>query len=112
MNGNVQYYLATIAFNDGEELEYFHSTIIRLQQEINLSVETVSHTKLLFQYMKELSNSDKLKAFIEPKITDLITFPEKNGKYNVYIGGNINGIYHYLEMIGAPTTLTTSGRGN
>ena len=35
---------------------------------------------------------------------DLITLIKKNGKYDVHTGGNINGIYSYLEMIGAPTT--------
>ena len=39
---------------------------------------------------------------------DLITFLDNNGKYAVYTGGDIHGIYRYLEMIGAPTTLTTS----
>ena len=39
----------------------------------------------------------------------LVTFLDKNGKSDVYEGGDIHGIYCYLEMIGAPTTLTTSG---
>ena len=59
--------------------------------------------------MKELSKSDKLRYFIAPKMTDLITFPDNNGKSTVYTGGYINGIYCYLEMIGAPTTFNTSG---
>ena len=42
-------------------------------------------------------------------MTDLITFPDKNGKSTVYTGGYINGIYRYLEMIGDPTTFNTSG---
>ena len=58
--------------------------------------------------MKALSNSDKLKAFITPKMTYLITLLDKNGKLAVYSGENIHGLYCYLEMIGAPTTLTTS----
>ena len=59
--------------------------------------------------MKALTNSEKLKSFIAPNMTDLITFLDKNGKYSVYEGGYIHGIYSYIEMIGAPTTLTTSG---
>ena len=61
MNGDVKYYLATLTFKKWEQLEDFHSRIIRLQQEITLYGETVSTTRLLFQYMKELSKSDKLK---------------------------------------------------
>ena len=59
--------------------------------------------------MKALTMSEKLKAFIAPKMTDLTTFLENNGKSAVYHEGDIHGIYRYLEMIGAPTTLTTSG---
>ena len=56
--------LATLAFRNGEQLEDFHSRILRLQQEIMLSGENVSPTRLLFQYMKTFSKSDKLRAFI------------------------------------------------
>ena len=41
-------------------------------------------------------------------MTDLITFLDNNRKYAVYIGGDIHGIYRYIEIIGAQTTLTTS----
>ena len=58
--------------------------------------------------MKSLSNSDKLKAFIVPNMTDLITLFDKNIKSAVYTRGDICGIYCYLYIIGAPTTLTTS----
>ena len=51
MNGDVQSDLATLAFKNGEQLEYFHSRILRIQQEIMLSGEIVSPTILLFQYM-------------------------------------------------------------
>ena len=74
-----------------------------------LSGEIVSPTRLLFKYMKALAMSDKLRAFIAPKMTDLIAFLDKNGKSAVYEGGDIHGIYHYLEMIGAPTTFNNSG---
>ena len=57
--------------------------------------------------MKELSNIDKLRAFIAPKMTDLITLLDNKGKYAVYKGGKINGIYRYLDIILSPTTLTT-----
>ena len=75
-----------------------------------LSGEIFSPTRLLFQYMKALSNIDKLRASISPKMTYIITFLDKNGKYAVYIGGDINGIYIYLDIIGAPKILTTSGQ--
>ena len=37
---------------------------------------------------------------------DTITFLDKNGKYSVYTGGNINGLYCYLEIIGDPNNFT------
>ena len=77
MNGNIQSDIATLAFRNTEQLEYFHSRIIRLQQEIMLSGEIVSPTRLLFQYMKALTKIEKLKAFIAPKMTYLITFIDK-----------------------------------
>ena len=77
-----------------------------------LSGETVSPNGLLLHYIKALSTSDKLRAFIAPKMTDLITLFDNNGKYSVYTGGEINGIYSYLDMIGSPTTLTTSGQSS
>ena len=92
MNGDVQYDLATLAFSNGEQLEYFHSRILRLQQEIMLSGEIVSPTRLLLQYMKELTKSEKIKAFIAPKMTDLITLIDNEGKSAVYDGGDIHGI--------------------
>ena len=58
--------------------------------------------------MKALSKSDTLRAFIASKMTDIITLLDNNGKYAVYTGGDINGIYRYLDMIGYPTKLTTS----
>ena len=60
--------------------------------------------------MKALSNSDKLRSSIAPKMTDLITFLHTNGKSAVYTRGDIHGIYRYLEMIVVPNTLTTSGQ--
>ena len=36
--------------------------------------------------------------------------PLQQRKIAVYIGGNINGLYHYLEMIVSPTTLKTLGQ--
>ena len=96
MNGDVQYDLATLEFKNGEQLEYFHSRIIRLQQETILSGDTVSPTRLLFQYTKAFSNIYKLKEFITIKMTGLITFLENNGKSDVYTGVNIHGLYYYL----------------
>ena len=43
-------------------------------------------------------------------MTDLTTFLDKNGKSAVYTGVNIHGTYRYLQMIGSPTTLTTSSQ--
>ena len=89
-----------MVFKNEKQPEDFHSRIIRLQQEIILSGETLSPTRLLFQYTKEFSKSEKLKGLIVPKIIDIIKLPVKNGKYVVYTGGNIHGIYIHLEMIG------------
>ena len=41
-------------------------------------------------------------------MTYLITFLDNNIKLDVYIEGNIHGLYHYLEIIGYPNVLTTS----
>ena len=54
MNGGVQSDLATLSFKNGEQLEDFHSRILRLQQEIMLYVEIVSPARIIFQYMKAL----------------------------------------------------------
>ena len=43
-------------------------------------------------------------------MTDLITSLDNNGKSDVYTGGDIHGIYRYLDIIGYPTTFTTSGQ--
>ena len=42
-------------------------------------------------------------------MTYLTKFLDNNVKLAVYTGVNIHGLYCYLEIIGAPTTLTTSG---
>ena len=110
MNGYVQSDLATLDFKNGEQIEDFHIRIIRLQQEIMLYGEIVYPTRLLLHYMKALTNSDKIRAFIASKMTDIITFLNNNVISAVYTGGEIHGIYRDLEMIGAPTTLTTSGQ--
>ena len=77
-----------------------------------LSGEIFSPTRLLLQYMKALTKSEKVKAFIAPKMTDLVTFIDNKVKSAVYDGGDIHGIYRYLEIIGDPTTLTTSGHSS
>ena len=43
-------------------------------------------------------------------MTDLTTLLENNGKYAVSTGRNIHGLYHYIQLIESPTTLTTSGQ--
>ena len=80
MNGDVQSDLATLVFKNIEQLEYFHKIILRLQQEIILSRESVSPKRLIFQCIKSLSNSDKLKELIVTKITNPITFLDNNVK--------------------------------
>ena len=42
--------------------------------------------------MKALSKIDKLRAFVAPNMTDLITFLDNNRKYDVYTEGDINVI--------------------
>ena len=86
MNGDVQYDLSNPAFKNREQLEYVNIIILRLQHNIILSGETVSPTRLLLQYMKAFSKSDKMEAFIAPNMTDLNTFLDNNGKYAVYTG--------------------------
>ena len=49
MNDDVQYDLSTLAFKNGEQIEDFNSRILMLQQEISLSGENASPTRLLFQ---------------------------------------------------------------
>ena len=41
---------------------------------------------------------------------NLITFHDNNGKLAIYIGENIHRLYRYIEMIGIPTKLTSSGQ--
>ena len=60
--------------------------------------------------MNALTKSEKIRTFIAAKMADIITFLDNNGKFAVYIGEDIHGIYRYLEMIGDPTTFTTSGQ--
>ena len=48
-NVEVQSELATLSSKKLEQLDGFHNRIIRLQREINISVETVSTTRLLLQ---------------------------------------------------------------
>ena len=62
--------------------------------------------------MKALQKRDKLKSFIVPKITDPSKFLDNKGNLSIYTGGNIHGLYCYLEMIVDPPTLTTSGQGS
>ena len=78
MNGDVQSDLVTLAFINAEQLEYFHSSILRLQQKIMLSGSTFSSTRLLFPYMKALTKREKLRAFIAPEMTDLIISLDNN----------------------------------
>ena len=110
MNGDVQSDLTTLDFKNREQLEYFHGRILRIQQEIMLFGENFSPTRLLLQYMMALSKSNKLRYFIGPKITDIITFLDNNIKSAVYTGGDINATYRYLDMIGDPKTSNTSGQ--
>ena len=96
MNGDVHSDLSTLAFKNGEQFEDLHNIIMRLQQEIILYGGTVYPTRFLFQYTKALSNTDKLKKIIAPKMTYIIKFLDNNEKSAVYTGGNIRGLYCYL----------------
>ena len=58
--------------------------------------------------MKSFPNSNKLKASIASNMIYIITFLDNSIKYTIYTGGNMNGIYSYLYIIGSPTALTTS----
>ena len=69
-----------------KKIEGFHVRILRIKEEINISVENVSPTRLLLQYKKSFPKSDKLRAYIAPKITDLIIFLDNNGKTEIYKG--------------------------
>ena len=93
MNVDFRSDLPTLAFKNAEQIDDSHIRIIILQQEIILYVETFSSTRLHLQYMKALSKRNKLKSFIAPNITDLITLLDNNGKPDIYTGGNIHGIY-------------------
>ena len=93
MNCDVQSDLVTPEFKNGEQLEDFHSRIIRIEQEIKLYGETVSPKIILFQYTELFSKSDKIKDFIAPKMTYLTTLVENNGKLSIHTGGNIHGLY-------------------
>ena len=58
--------------------------------------------------MNQFSNIDKIRAFVAPNMTYLVTFLDNDGKPAVCTGGYICGIYSYMEMIGAPTKFTHS----
>ena len=60
--------------------------------------------------MKALSKFDKLKAFIFPKMKDLIIFLKNKGKPAIYREENIHGLYCYLEFIGDQNTITDLGQ--
>ena len=96
VNGYVQSDIATLSFNNGEKIKYFYGRILRIQQEIILSGETFYLRRFIFEYMKALSKIYKLKAFITPKMTYIITFLDNNGKPAVYTGGNVHRLYCYL----------------
>ena len=101
-----QFELATLAFKQGEKLESFYIRILIPQKKVKISRWGLYPTIILFQYMQALSNSFKIKSFIVPNITYLITFPDKNLKSYVYTEGNIHGLYCYLYIIGDPNNLT------
>ena len=45
-----------------------------------------------------------------PRMIDPVIFLDNNIKFSIHTGGNIQGLYCYLEIIGSPTNLTSSGR--
>ena len=84
MNGDVQSDLSIPEFNNGEQLEDFHSRILRLQQQTNLYRKKVSPKRFIIQYTKEFTKRNTLKDFIAPKITYLSTFLDNNRKSAIY----------------------------
>ena len=110
VNGDIQSDLSTLTFKNIENFEYLHSIVLRLQKEIFLYGETVSSTRLIFRYIKALSNSNKLRSFIAPKIIDFVTFLYRNIKLAIYEGVNIHVLYRFLEIIESPNILTTLGQ--
>ena len=58
--------------------------------------------------MNSFSKSDKLKEFRATKMTNLITFLDKNIKFAIYTGGGINLLCPYIDIIGDPDTFTNS----
>ena len=61
IKGDIQSNLATLMFKNEEELLDFRSIILRVKEEFMLSVENFSPTRLIFQYMKALLKSEKLR---------------------------------------------------
>ena len=43
-------------------------------------------------------------------MTDITILPDNNGKLAIYTWDNIYGLYCYLEIIRAPTNLTSLGQ--
>ena len=84
MNGDAQFDLSTLTFNNGEQLEGFYRRILILQQEIILSGETVYIKIIIFHYMKAFSKSDKIKGLVDSNMTYLIKCLEK--KSAIYRG--------------------------
>ena len=66
-------------------------------------------TRIIFQYTKALSKCGGIKVFISPNMADLVTYLYRHSKEVKYYGSDIHDLYHYLYMIGCPTTLTCSG---
>ena len=95
MKGYVYYDLSKLAFNAVEQIKDFHSRIIRIQQYTILLVETVYPTRLLYQYIKALSKSDKLKVFIASKMTYLLTFLDNKNNVYIYKWWKIHGLKEY-----------------
>ena len=54
--------------------------------------------------------TESLLLLLRNTMTDIIVFLNNNSRASLYTGGNIHELYRYLEMIGSPKTLTTSGQ--
>ena len=83
--------------------------MIITKQEIILSRKIVYPTRLLSHCKKDFLKRNKIKVFVAPKMTYIITFLDNNVKLAVHTAENIHGIYPYIKMIGTTIKFTTSG---
>ena len=106
MNGDVKYYLSRLEFKNGENLKIFMALFSDLNKKL-CSLEKFS--LLLDFYSSTWRHFQRVIKKIFHCSQDYRShhIPRKRRKSAVYTGGDINGIYRYIEMIGSPTTFIT-----